>query len=68
MSEALNPPASVLCKLGSIAVHAEEMMSDDGHAFDRHAIQSLLDDREVKAWLAEMDRLALLPVKRTQGH
>lgn len=27
MSDALKPPVSLLCKLGSIAVHADEMLS-----------------------------------------
>lgn len=60
----LQPPASLLCKLASIAVHADEIMSPDGHAFDRHALQSSLEDPEVKEWLAEMDKMALAPKKR----
>ena len=60
--KALKPETSLLCKLGSIAVHAEEMMSDDGHKLDHAAILSLLGDPEVKEWIADMG--ALLPVKR----
>lgn len=60
----LKPNASVLSKLGSIAVHADEMMSTDGHVFDKYAMQQLIDDPEVKEWIASMDKLAYLPKKR----
>jgi hypothetical protein len=36
----------------------------DTHDFDRHALQTLLDDPEVKDWLKEMDDMAFLPKKR----
>lgn len=55
---------SLLVKLGSVAVHVEEMLSADGHVFDRIAIQDLLDDPEVRAWLRLMDANAFLPKKR----
>lgn len=58
------PSAGLLVKLGSIAVHAEEMMSPSGHAVDRFALDALLGDPEVANWLAAMDSMALLPVKR----
>ena len=57
-------PLTILVKLGSIVVHVEEMLSPDGHDFDRQAILSGLSDPEVREWLAAMDALALLPVKR----
>ena len=60
----LSPPASILCKLGSIAVHAEELLSPSGHDFDRAALQTLFDDPEVKEWLKQMDMLAMIPRKR----
>ena len=60
----LEPSPSLLCKLGSIAVHAEEMLSPIGHAFDKSALESLLQDVEVQLWLKRMDFLALLPKKR----
>jgi hypothetical protein len=60
----LSPNASLLCKLGSIAVHADEMMSKDGHHFDRIALNQLLADPEVVEWLKEMDAHAMLPKKR----
>lgn len=61
----MQPSASLLCKLGSIAVHAEEMTSATGHAFDKQAMDTLLQDTEVVAWLAEMNRIAMVPRKRT---
>lgn len=60
----LQPDVGLLVKLGSIAVHAEEMMSPGGHHFDHVVLRQLLDDGEVKDWLKEMDRLALIPKKR----
>ena len=62
--DVLKPSASLLVKLGSIAVHADELLSLTGHPFDRHALQALFDDQEVKAWLAQMSKMAMLPVKR----
>jgi len=59
----LKPNAGLLCKLGSIAVHVEEATAT-GHAFDVAALGSLLSDPEVMEWMAEMDKLALLPKKR----
>jgi len=64
---ALCPPAALLAKIGSIVVHADEMLSMDGHEFDRHALQSLLADPEIQAWLKEMGKLAMIPVKRMSG-
>lgn len=60
----LNPDMTLLIKLGSIAVHVDEMLSPRGHEFDRVALQSLLEDPEVKVWIDEMDKLALVPKKR----
>lgn len=65
MSEALKPTVTLLVKLGSIAVHVEEMLSPLGHHFDRTALEQLLKDDEVAAWLKAMDKMAFLPKKRT---
>ena len=62
--KALQPTPSLLCKLGSIAIHAQELTSPDGHQFDRVALESLLSDPEVKQWIAEMDAAAFLPKMR----
>ena len=64
--DALHPLPQILIKLGSIAVHIEELFSEDGHFYDRSAIESLLEDSELKAWLSEMDRMAFLPRKRNR--
>lgn len=60
----LKPSMSLLSKLGSIAVHVEEIASAGGHKFDADAIASLLKDPEVVHWLDGMRHMALLPVKR----
>lgn len=62
--EAFAPSRALLCKLGSILVHLDEHESAGGHAFDRVALDALRADPEVKAWLAELDGLSLLPKKR----
>jgi hypothetical protein len=64
MSDPLKPSASLLVKLGSMIVHYEEMTSPGGHAFDKHAINTLAADVEVNEWFAAMNKLAMLPVKR----
>lgn len=66
MGDPLNPSASLLVKLGSLSVHVEEMTEAGAHQFDLETVRSLLADPEVVAWRAEMDALALLPVKRNQ--
>lgn len=60
----LKPSPSLLSKLGSILVHAEELTSEKGHVLDHYALKSLTDDPEVKDWLAQMQAAALLPLKR----
>jgi hypothetical protein len=60
----LKPSASVLCKLASAAVHADEFFSAKGHLFDRNALLSVLADDELRAWLAAMTALGMAPVKR----
>jgi hypothetical protein len=53
---------SIRASLGSIAVHAEEMLSMKRHQFDVAAMRTLLDDAEVRAWIKAMG--AYVPVKR----
>lgn len=65
MSDPLNPNTTLLCKLGSIVRHAQELTSPGGHEFDAIALSNLLDEADVVAWMQDMDRLALLPVLRT---
>jgi hypothetical protein len=64
VSGPLSPSPALLCKLASIAVHAEEMSSPDGHEFDRIALQSALGDQEVVEWVAGMTAMGMAPVKR----
>lgn len=58
------PEVSLLIKLGSIAVHVEEFLSPYGHQFDKVALESLLNDPEVKEWIEVMTSRAYLPLKR----
>lgn len=60
----LTPSPSLLCKLASIAVHADEMLSPAGHDFDKVALQSAINDKEVKEWIKAMTAMAMAPVKR----
>jgi hypothetical protein len=60
----LHPDPTVLVKLGSIAVHISEALSEKGHPLDAYALKSLIEDPEIKEWLKGMDKLAMLPVKR----
>jgi len=64
MSDPLTPDTTLLCKLGSIAVHVEEGLSAQGHHFDWAVVKALLDDEQVKHWIKQMDELALVPRKR----
>ncbi len=58
MSDPLQPAVTLLVKLGSIAVHADEPASPGGHAFGHTALQGLAQDAEAAAWLKQMDKLA----------
>ena len=55
---------TILIKLGSIAVHAKELISPQGHEFDRQAIIGLLADKEVREFLDNKDHAIFLPLKR----
>lgn len=60
----LKPSIALLSKLGSIVAHLDELNSEDGHAFDKIALEQLLKDPEVTSWRSQMDKLALLPRRR----
>lgn len=64
LNRQMRPELGLLCKLGSIAVHADEMTGAGGHEFDMAALRQLLDDPEVKDWIKAMADGGLLPVKR----
>lgn len=61
-ADPLKPEMGLLMKLGSIIVHTEEMLSPSGHPVDKAALQSLLDDVEVRQWIRHMG--VYLPLKR----
>jgi len=63
-TDTLHPSPALLAKLGSILIHAEEMLSAKGHHFDAATLFGLLNDSDVQEWLSKMDKLALLPKKR----
>ena len=64
MTDPLKPSPALLCKLGSIIVHADELAHPGGHAFDLIAWNQLLGDPEVAAWIKAMDGMAMIPKKR----
>lgn len=61
-SDPLKPSISLLSKLGSIVVHAEEFISPQGHQLDVAALSTLLKDHEVVEWIKGMR--VFIPVKR----
>jgi hypothetical protein len=63
-AETLKPGAALICKLGSIVVHMEELHSADGHEFDKAALDQLLIDPEVQEWIEGLRKMAMVPVKR----
>lgn len=65
MADTLKPSVSLLVKLGSIVVHAEEYFSLGGHPYDKTALDGLLTDPEVREWRNQMDAMAFLPKKRS---
>lgn len=54
---------SLLIKLGSIIVHEDERRAQ-GHEFDDAALRTLREDAEVRQFLADMDDMACLPLRR----
>jgi len=53
---------SLVVKLASIVVHADEMTSPLGHGYDKVALRQLVEDPEVSGWVKSLGPLA--PVKR----
>ena len=54
--------ASLACKLASVVVHAQELLSVDGREADRIALQAVANDPDVVAWIKALGPLA--PLKR----
>lgn len=67
MVDTFAPPLQLLVKLGSLAVHADELTQPGAHEVDAVAIRSLLADREVDAWLVAMNNHGFLPLKRNDS-
>lgn len=63
-AQEFSPTLTLLVKLGSIAVHADEFTGPNGHEFDLAALKQGLADQEVVEWLDAMRKRAFLPVKR----
>lgn len=57
-------PIGLAAKLAAVAVHADEMLSTDGHEFDRIALERVARDPEVLAWV---ESLAARLAGRAQG-
>lgn len=55
---------SLLAKLGSLVVHCSELFSDDGHYFDKAAVDGIIRDPEVSKFVRTMAKMSLVPVKR----
>lgn len=64
-ADPLKPGATLLVKLASVSVHAEELMGPGGHSFDQVALVTVLNDPEVVAWVKEMTAMGFAPVKRS---
>ena len=63
MTDPLKPDATLLIKLGSLLVHYEEFIETE-EPLDMEAAQMLTDDPDVVEWRDQMNKLALLPLKR----
>jgi hypothetical protein len=57
-------PMALRIKLGSLVVHCEELLSPSGHEYDKHAINTLLQDPDVRTFMEETGKMGILPVKR----
>jgi hypothetical protein len=60
----LAPDVQTLVLLGSALIHAEEYMSENGHDVDKIAFDDVMNNPKVKAWVEQMNGLAMLPLKR----
>jgi hypothetical protein len=61
----MRPSLALLAKLGSLVVHLQGAeIGECVTTADAVAIRALLADPEIEAWLAEMQKFGLVPVKR----
>ena len=61
----LKPSVTTLVKIGSALVHFDEATEPGAHDYDLHTARQLLADHEVKAWIDAMNKMAMLPLKRS---
>ena len=68
--DALKPSPGLLCKIVSVLVHADEMRESvnnpAAHEVDRIALNSAIDDPEVKEWVEAMTKMSMAPLKRSR--
>lgn len=64
MNDPLKPTPALLCKLASVAVHADEMLSPNGHHLDKIALRSAIEGAEVAEWIEQMTVMGMALVKR----
>ena len=62
MKAAMMLTPALASKIASVVVHADELLSAEGHAFDKTALEQACCDLEVRAWIKSLGPLA--PVKR----
>lgn len=60
----MTPSNTLVCKLGSAIVHADEALSPHGVPEDVQAFRALLNDPDLQSWMKRMAEMGLLPVKR----
>ena len=65
MPDPLKPSTALLCKLGSIIGHVNEMLGPRVHHVDKAALDTVLADSEVQEWYSAMGEIGLVPVLRT---
>jgi hypothetical protein len=58
------PTPAVAVALASLAVHAQEALGPNGHAFDLTAMEGCLNAPGVREYLDQLGELGLLPVTR----
>ncbi len=55
-------PITLVCKLASVVVHAQELLDPaKAHHVDKVALQQAISDPAVRAWIAALGPLAPVP-------
>lgn len=60
----MKPSPQLLAKIGSAIAHAQECLGADGHHFDKLAFDGLINDSQVKDWMAQMRAIAMISEPR----